>query len=90
MKPFVSVICQGEQCYCGAPAEHKVEQVIFHDDPTPHRHPLTRYVCHPHFREIMGPAADRRQMMPEPAPVHRCTADWGERCPECGELNMPF
>jgi hypothetical protein len=59
-KPFVSACCEGERCFCGAPAEHKVEQTIFDDDPYPARHPLTRYVCHPHFREIMGTAADRR------------------------------
>lgn len=57
--PFVSACCEGERCYCGASAEHKVEEVIFHDDPLPHRHPLTRYICHAHFREIMGPWADR-------------------------------
>lgn len=60
-KPFVSGCCEGERCYCGEPAEHKVEETIFFDDPVKNRHPLTRYVCHPHFREIMGPAADRRQ-----------------------------
>lgn len=59
-KPFVSGYCEGERCYCGAPAEHKVEEVIFDDDPVPIRHGLTRYICHQHFREIMGPAADRR------------------------------
>lgn len=55
---FVSGSCQGERCHCGAPAEHKVEETIFHDDPVRNRHPLTSYICHPHFREIMGPAAD--------------------------------
>jgi hypothetical protein len=74
---FVSACCQGERCYCGAPAEHKVEEVIFDDDPTGWvntnawievppvgrvlaRHPLTRYVCHEHFAQIMGPAASER------------------------------
>lgn len=57
-KHFVSGSCQGEACRCGQPAEHKVEETIFHDDPLPHRHPLTSYVCHAHFVEIMGPAAE--------------------------------
>lgn len=60
MKPFVSGCCEGERCYCGAPAEHKVEETIFHDDPFQFRHPLTTYICHTHFREMMGPAADYR------------------------------
>lgn len=59
-KPFVSGCCEGERCHCGKPAEHKVEETIFHDDPHPMRHPLTTYVCHHHFREMMGPAADQR------------------------------
>lgn len=53
---LVSRCCEGELCFCGQPAEHKVEETIFDDDPIPHRHPLTRYVCHKHFCEIMGPA----------------------------------
>lgn len=57
---FVSGHCQGERCYCGKPADHKIEEVVFRDDPLPFRHPLTRYVCHAHFAEIMGPAAKRR------------------------------
>ena len=52
---FVSGYCQGEKCYCGDPASHKVEEVIFHDDPLPGRHPLTAYVCDVHFRRLMGP-----------------------------------
>jgi hypothetical protein len=58
VKPFVSECCEGERCYCGAPAEHKVEEVIFDDDPIQPRHPLTSYICHAHFREIMGRMAD--------------------------------
>lgn len=54
---FVSESCKGEKCWCGTDAEHKVEEHIFHDDPVPNRHPLTSYVCHEHFRQIMGPAA---------------------------------
>lgn len=58
-KPFVSKCCEGERCWCAEPAEHKVEETIFADDPLPHRHPLTTYLCHLHFREMMGPAADK-------------------------------
>lgn len=57
---FVSRCCEGERCHCGLPAEHKVEEVIFPDDPIRIRHPLTTYLCHDHFRRIMGPAADNR------------------------------
>lgn len=53
---FISKFCEGEECWCGAPAEHKVEEVVFEDDPLPHRHPYTSYVCHRHFQWIMGPA----------------------------------
>jgi hypothetical protein len=57
--PFVSASCEGEKCrICGEPAEHKVEETIFHDDPFRVRHPLTAYICHPHFVKLMGPAAD--------------------------------
>lgn len=56
---FVSGCCEGEICYCGVAAEHKVEETVFPDDPFPHRHPLTRYVCHAHFKQIMGNAACR-------------------------------
>jgi len=62
--PFVSSACGGERCFCGVPAEHKVEETIFSDDPIPDRHPLTSYVCHRHFVEIMGPAADDRRAPP--------------------------
>lgn len=58
-KPFVSACCEGERCHCGAPAEHKVEETIFFDDPTQNRHPFTAYICHDHFRQIMGAAVDR-------------------------------
>lgn len=50
---FVSVCCEGEKCFCGVPASHKVEEVIFDDDPSPLRHPLTAYICDYHFRQIM-------------------------------------
>lgn len=54
---FVSGCCEGEKCHCGANAAHKVEETIFYDDPIPHRHPLTTYLCHDHFVQAMGPAA---------------------------------
>ncbi len=66
-QPFVSESCCGEFCWCGAPAEHKVEETIFADDPVQHRHGLTAYVCHEHFRQMMGPAADDR--LPREFPV---------------------
>ncbi len=53
---FVSACCDGERCFCGQPADHKVEETIFDDDPQPIRHPLTAYICHEHFVQIMGPA----------------------------------
>lgn len=70
---YIPASCKGEHCYCGQPAEHKIEEVIFSDDPSnvpiiigdhmmpsvAMRHPLTRYVCHQHFVEIMGPLAKR-------------------------------
>lgn len=52
---FVSGSCKGEHCFCGKPAEHKVEEVIQRDDPQPIRHPLTSYICHEHFVRVMGP-----------------------------------
>jgi hypothetical protein len=74
-KPFVSASCRGERCWCGAPAEHKVEEAIPDDEPVAYfelagsrrpyqRHPLTTYLCHSHFRQIMGPAADDRITVP--------------------------
>ena len=65
MRPFVSACCDGERCFCGAPAEHKVCEAIFFDDPSRFRHELTSYICHEHFRQIMGPAADVRAMVAE-------------------------
>ena len=63
---FVSESCEWELCgytfsasgvRCLAPATHKVGEEIMHDDPNPHRHNLTQYVCCEHFRAIVGPAA---------------------------------
>lgn len=55
---FVSASCEGERCRCGEPAQHKVEETIFWDDPVQGRHPLTAYICHRHFVELMGAAAE--------------------------------
>lgn len=57
--PFVSGSCDGERCFCNMPAEHKIEEVIFWDDPDQMRHPFTTYVCHQHFVQFMGPLAAR-------------------------------
>jgi len=61
---WASACCEGEHCFCGAPAARKVGEEFFHDDPTAYvewngkrvarRHPLTAYVCFPHFVEMMG------------------------------------
>lgn len=62
----VSACCEGERCFCGAPASAKVEEAIVFDDwsmsddpavnpnlPFKGRHPLTSYVCADHFGQIM-------------------------------------
>lgn len=67
MNRFISKSCIGEKCtICGKSAEHKVEEIIFDDEPYPEyhgikigRHPLTSYVCHEHFVMIMGPGAGK-------------------------------
>lgn len=51
---FVSKGCDGERCFCGEPAAAKVAEELAWDDPTGFRHPLTQYVCRPHFVQIMG------------------------------------
>lgn len=70
---FPSACCEGESCWCGEPASHKVEETVFDDDwsraddgpnsSMPRgmrgRHPLTAYVCHDHFVQMMGSAAIR-------------------------------
>lgn len=60
-EPWVSASCRGETCsMCGEPAVAKVGEEIMSDDPHPHRHNLTAYVCPKHFGEIFGPRAARR------------------------------
>lgn len=58
-RAFRPASCEGERCWCGALAEHKVEETVFADDPEPIRHPFTAYVCRPHFVEMMGPVVQR-------------------------------
>ena len=50
-----SAACEGERCYCGETAAKKIGEEILFDDPMPHRHNLTRYVCAAHYAQIMGP-----------------------------------
>lgn len=51
----MSMHCEGERCtMCNAPATHKVAEVVFDDDPLPHRHELTSYLCTPCFNTVMG------------------------------------
>ena len=56
---FQSKYCRDEVCgACGeAAAYHKIEEVVFDDDPNPGRHPFTRYLCNDCFFDAMGPAA---------------------------------
>ena len=51
---------------CGGPAEHRVEETIRPDDPTPGRRPLAAYLCHGHFREVMGPSTGERPRADRP------------------------
>jgi hypothetical protein len=55
--------CQGEQCRCGDPAGHKVEESFLVEQLVPMsrgmrppRHPYTAYVCCRCFRALFGPA----------------------------------
>jgi hypothetical protein len=58
-KPFVSATCEGETCWCGKPAIRKVGEEIPIDDPMPHRHNLTVYICAEHYSQLMGPRGAR-------------------------------
>jgi hypothetical protein len=54
-KYFVSGTCIGEICsVCGKDATNKLGEEIPYDDPHPHRHNLTAYVCREHFLMIVG------------------------------------
>ncbi len=75
MPHFIPASCRGENCRCSKPAEHKVEEVIFDDDPVQMRHPLTAYMCHQCFKDLMGPAA-RRPI----EPVANASASRSARC----------
>lgn len=55
-RQFVSDACAGEKCWCGQRAVRKVEEVIFFDDPLPHRRPFAAYICREHFDQMMHPA----------------------------------
>lgn len=57
MSAFISATCQGETCRCGAPAVAKIGEEIAPDDPHPHRHNLTAYVCARHYALLLGPKA---------------------------------
>lgn len=66
---FVSCTCEGETCRkCSSPAAHKIEEYIGEDDPMPIRHPLTFYLCHSCFVEVMGPAADSETYLKRSGP----------------------
>lgn len=58
--PFISASCVGEVCRCGAPAVRKVGEEIPFDDPNPHRHNLTAYVCAQCFANLLGPLAAKQ------------------------------
>ena len=63
-----SKACVGEKCWCGAPAAKKVGEEIAFDDPSPHRHNLTAYVCARHYAELMGPVGAKQVGFTAPAP----------------------
>jgi hypothetical protein len=59
----ISKFTKGETCHyrdgagldaCGRAASHKIEEVIFDDDPFKARHPATNYLCCGHFARVMG------------------------------------
>lgn len=52
---FTPASAKGEKCsICQKPAQRKVEEQIFEDDPYPIRHSFTAYVCLEHFNLIMN------------------------------------
>lgn len=60
----VSKFCGGKVCgpclryrHERVPATHKLAEDIPPDDPLPHRHELTQYVCCAHYAMTMGPVA---------------------------------
>lgn len=83
-----SACCEGERCFCGAPAERKVGETLFDDDPTAWRelfgkrvvarHELTAYVCFDHFVQMMGPASVRLDERAALSGAQRSEDDHGE------------
>lgn len=69
---IVSKSCEGERCWCGAPAAKKVGEEIPFDDPAPARHNLTAYVCGAHYAQMMGPHG-----------VAQVGAEAAHSCPAC-------
>jgi hypothetical protein len=63
---WTSKFCKGVGCHfnifeadgtsnrCGKPAVMKVGEEIFDDDPFPHRHNLTAYICEKHAHLLLG------------------------------------
>jgi len=82
-KLFTSVCCGGEVCsMCGKPAGEKVEEAIFHDDPRPYRHPLTAYLCHEHFSQIMDRGGYRTHS-PEVTQLLEAVLGYGRHTRDC-------
>jgi hypothetical protein len=55
IKPPTRGSYKGERCrICGGPAEHRIEETICPDNAIPICRPLAAYLCHSHFREVMG------------------------------------
>jgi hypothetical protein len=69
-KDFTPACAQGELCMiCRAPAQRKVEENIFDDDPMPIRHPYTAYLCLKHFNLVMNINDDAA---PKPVEYYEC------------------
>ncbi len=56
-EPWVCPYLEGARCsVCRKRATHKIGEEKCHDDPFPHRHNFTNYVCCEHFRMVLGEA----------------------------------
>lgn len=77
-----SKTCIGERCWCGALAAKKVGEEIAIDDPTPHRHNLTSYICAAHYAQLMGPLGAEQvgveALRQPPSDAIRNAAEWKE------------